>query len=129
MEDTLVSSALAKKAKKKGFNEDCLWVYRERDFEEILHATKILGYRYVTNDVLNQEEYTVPSCVDLQKWFLINHNIHIVVFPVNVDGEIVYTLEICNIKNGTMSDIECDVNSKSLPFTLEKGLEEAFKLI
>ena len=149
MEEQLVEFETAKLAKEKGFNEKCLYNYKsngiiadwdELDYVESNYNT-IPEYIFTANSECANGYITAPTQTLLQKWLREEHFMWV---EITLFGDGVGTM--CMIKSANLKDREDD-NSRivrvdkvvdismytRLEFnyekTLEKGLQEALKLI
>jgi len=130
MKEQLISFDIAKLAKEKGFNED-----GQINIDSIPNC-------YRSNGVLNDSDYTgyypAPTQALLQKWLREVHNIHIKVDDfldndnkTDWDYEVVFIGTDINEKGEYIAEIpyDCDRSYITYEEALEKGLQEALKLI
>jgi len=122
MEEQLIKFETAKLAKEKGFDIKTLNVWA--DFKLVPPKC-----REVSASELFQNEYYAPTQSLLQKWLRDVHNIEVEPCRIDLKGSNNYD---CNVeiwkKNNTYST-EYSVHGKTYEEALEKGLQEALKLI
>lgn len=148
MNKLFVSYELAKLAKEKGFNEPCLAYYAEnkilqmdtRPFEDWCRLQAI-SHPEVTNTkiqfALNKDCYAASLYQQLIDWFREKHRYHIdVTFQESIGNKVefintpYYSIEIYHLHGGdAWKTYKFVAFSDDYYITLNKALEEAFKLI
>ena len=126
MEEQLVSFETAKLAKEKGFNEQCLECYTDKETVYQNNNENIL----FTNTQLLTNFYSAPTQSLLQKWLREVHMIR--VYPTHsTSGSFNFEIYIWDKPNNTgkWSRIGNISSSKTYEEALEKGLFQALKLI
>lgn len=148
MEEQLVTFETAKLAKEKGFDWDCRMVYKgckeglylAKDKKYIYHKYKRFPYKQSStrkNSVMSNAKiprYTAPTQSLFQKWLREVHNINVSVRHVIEDY---YICEMTFLSGKYMfKDAHrvylynlIDTHFKTYEEALEKGLQEALKLI
>lgn len=132
MKEQLISIETAKLAKEKGFNEYCYNCYYNNGY---LNTAEDNDFKLFSNGNV----YTVaPTQSLLQKWLREVHNIHIKVDDfldndnkTDWDYEVVFIGTDINEKGEYIAEIpyDCDRSYITYEEALEKGLQEALKLI
>lgn len=117
MKEQLIEFETAKLAKEKGFNEQCIECYTDK---EVLYQNNIEKILF-TNSQLLTSFYSAPTQSLLQKWLREEHELFIYCVPRrNVYPDIKWTNNISVRENIFFTTYE---------EALEKGLQEALKLI
>ena len=126
MKEQLISFETAKLAKEKGFDWPCNLHYSCKTKE--LNSSK----QELTQKSLRAGEFLAPAQSLLQKWLREKHNIYAEVEVFNKESNIfkfsllVVIVDKHGFLSGRKGEIElCD----SYEISLEKGLQEALKLI
>jgi hypothetical protein len=129
MKDKLISFKTAKLAKEKGFDEEC------GDFFEIDNESNILssshGLAVIKRNNI-KHFISAPTQSLLQKW--LREKYHIVVQPMFIGGLTKATswydfIYYSNLTDGEDDKKIVDLKYKTYEEALEKGLQEALKLI
>jgi hypothetical protein len=140
MEDTLISFETAKLAKEKSFDLPT-WYYFNVDNK--IDETIPEGFSGLKNEIwqsntvnkysnnktaYNYYQCSAPTQALLQKWLRDIHNIHVVLLP-NDEGLYGFAITIANRNHTDSNRFELDEITGNYEEALEKGLQEALKLI
>jgi len=120
MEEQLISFETAKLAKEKGFDIPQLYFYIDGEISWKVDNTRC-------NNRL-ETEFSAPTQSLLQRWLREKHGVDVIVLLANTSkhcyiGEIWQTIKNKPVHSLNLSD------SNTYEETLEKGLQEALKLI
>jgi len=124
MKNLFIPYELAVIAKEKGFNEPCFGFYTEEYKELIFSQPKI----HLSNS-LPTKPLNAPMYQQIVDWFREKHNIEVSVksWKNEGDGKVIYVYS--NKILGLPSTFRFDFKSELYYETLNKAIEEAFKLI
>lgn len=111
MKEQLITFEIAKLAKEKGFDIECVNRYKNNG---------------ILNDYTFGETYSAPTQSLLQKWLREEREIHVEVDAFSNSEEYYYYFGILTRKNG---DWIRDGKYRTYEDALEQGLKEALKLI
>ena len=131
MKEQLITFPTAKLAKEKGFDIKCDHIQciysSDGDFDSI--------YDYVSHTPCEEEiEFYIPTQSLLQKWLREKHNISLSCRPHINNNKLSYSFSLyiaekSNINFNIMTGYEECGSFKTYEEALEKGLQEALKLI
>ncbi len=123
MEEELITYSTAKLAKEKGFLLHTIDVFYQYD------GTKSLCHRNSKRALqvqdMDRPECYAPTQTLLQKWLREEHNLHININDGNIEG---FYTSVCKLHKNEWLFVK-DIMFKTYEQALEKGLQEALKLI
>ncbi len=130
MKEQLISFKTAKLAKKKGFDIKVETFYMGDSEDNFLHNAgkkdNWNNYKCILNESELSDDYSAPTQSLLQKWLREVHLISIKVDDFTYNSKIRYDVNVVPL--GSQEDTPSEV-LKSYEEALEKGLQEALKLI
>ena len=126
MKEQLITFDTAKLAKEKGFelDTDKVWLFKKSLIEPISGSHPNLGTSYASDCLM----YPRPTQSLLQKWLRREHLIHIEVFLDDNSPYNKYYYRVMTIGKYFVTSHDGKLNEE-YEDALEKGLEEALKLI
>lgn len=129
MKEQLITLKTAKLAKEKGFKEYCrrIYVLSEQKQNDKIGKIHYRTETYFSNSNYTNEEFvSAPTQSLLQKWLREKHEIYVNIKAFNSNESIMFFCDYYDFKNLT---IEAVTHQNNYEEALEKGLQEALKLI